>query len=168
MGIKRTSEILTIGFEINESALNTFTQERIDLQLNPLDLEVLLIYAVDLDPGRPSCIPGTNTQTTMSMTSTSQSAVPTIGEANCFARTQYAIQSTTPDAAVGFQHVAPDTPTGGDLPYIAIVATSDMFVQIKGANNSGAVTGSGKVFCARARVDASVYAALVQSQVLSS
>ena len=168
MAVKRTSEILTIGFNITESGTNTFTEERIDLQLNPLDREVLLIYAVDLDPGRPSCLPGTNTQTTMSMTSTSQDDIPTIGEANCFARVQYAFQSTTVDVAVGFQHVAPDTPTGGELPYIAIVATSNMFAQIKGAGNAGPVTGSGKVFCARAQVDASTYAALVQSQVLSA
>jgi len=168
MAIKRTSEILTVGFNIEESAANTFTQSTIDLMLNPLDQEVLLIYAVDLDPGRPSCLPGTNTQTTLSLTSTSQDDVPTIGSSNCLARVQYGIQSTTPDAVAAFQHTSPDSPTSAELAYIGIVATSDMFVQIKGANNAGPVTGSGKVFCARARVDAATYAALVQSQVLSA
>ena len=58
MALKPTSEIFTIGAKVTESAPNVFTEQRIDLQLNPLDNEVLAIYAVDIQNGRPEFIDG--------------------------------------------------------------------------------------------------------------
>ena len=43
MALKKTSEIVSISFSLNESAANTFTQEQIDLQLSPLDQEVFVV-----------------------------------------------------------------------------------------------------------------------------
>ena len=51
---------------------------------------------------------------------------------------------------------------------MGIIATNDFFIQVEGTNNTAAKIASGKVYGYRARADAAVYAALVQSEVLSS
>ena len=47
-GLKETSSLISISFQSNESGPNTFTQDRVDLQLNPLDQEVFVVYAINL------------------------------------------------------------------------------------------------------------------------
>ena len=68
---------------------------------------------------------------------------------------------------VGFSKSSMETPPSG-LEYIGIIATNDFFVQVLGTGNAAAKKVSGKLYGYRARADAAVYAALVQSEVLSS
>jgi hypothetical protein len=167
MSLKRTSEIMTIGFNVDESAANTFTEEKIDLQLDPLNREVFVVYAADLEVGSPSLVALTNTQSTMCLTSTSQNSIPRLGGTNVLARIQTQVKNIGPGDTATFESRHPDAPTSSALEYIGLVATSDVYVQIQGSNNSGAIVGSGKIWGARAQADAATYAALVQSQVLS-
>ena len=60
-GLKETSSIITIGASVIESAANTFTTARVDLQLNPLDNEVFIVYGIDLDMVDPNLVPGVDT-----------------------------------------------------------------------------------------------------------
>ena len=62
-GLKETSSLITIGFSVSETAPNTFQQGRVDLQLNPLDNEVFVVQAINLDPEAPDAIAATNTST---------------------------------------------------------------------------------------------------------
>jgi len=55
-----------------------------------------------------------------------------------------------------------------DIEYIGIIATNDFFLQVEGFANTGAKAVTGKIYGYRARADASIYAALVQSEVLSA
>ncbi len=168
MALKKMSEVVSISFQINESAANTFTQETINLQLDPLNQEVFVVTAVDLDPGFPSAVAGQNTLSTLTVTTTSKTAMPRIGDSQCLAKAQFAIQGAgLVDGGVPFQQTSPDSPTASNLDYIGIVATDNMFVQIQGGNNVGALVGSGRVYGYRARADAGTYGALVQSEVLS-
>ena len=82
-GLKETSNLIEISFQLNESAANTFTESRIDLQLNPLDNEVFIVYAVDLDPFNPDAIAGTDTSVLASVCSTSQTTAANLGVSNC-------------------------------------------------------------------------------------
>jgi hypothetical protein len=68
---------------------------------------------------------------------------------------------------VGFSYASTDTPAT-QLEYLGIIATNDFFIQIVGANNTSAKGMSGRLYGVRARADASIYAALVQSEVLTS
>lgn len=168
MALKKTSEVVSISFEINESAANTFTQKTVNLSLDPLNQEVFVVTAVDLDPGFPSAVAATNTLSTITVTTTSKSSVPRIGDSQCLAKAQFAIQAAgLVDGGVPFQQTSPDSPTSSMLDYIGIIATDDMFVQIQGGNNVGPLVGSGRVYGYRARADAGTYGALVQSEVLS-
>lgn len=168
MALKRTSEILTIGARVTESAANTFTQAQIDLQLNPLDQEVLLIYAVDLQVDAPDGVAATNTSVTAALTSTSQTGLSNISQSFTLAAASTAIRAGGPGEFAAFESRSfADTPSTA-IPYIGIVATNDMFIQVLGANNAVAKTCNAKIYCARAKADAATFSALVQSEILSS
>jgi len=170
-GLTQTSSLITIGFENTESAANTFTQNRVDLQLNPLDNEVFVCQAINLDPIVPDVVPGVNTQTNCSLTSTSVTAVQNLSNSACLAvatidiRTAGALAAAS--AGVGFSRTSMETPPAG-LEYIAIIATNDFFTQVEGSNNTGAKNVTGKLYGFRARAASSIYAALVQSELLSA
>jgi len=168
MALKRTSEILTIGTRVLETAANTYTQAQVDLQLNPLDQEVLLIYAVDLQVDAPDQVSGTNTSVSAVLTTTSQPTLSNIGQNLCIAAAASGIRSSAPNEQVSFESRSlADTP-GTSIPYIGIVATNDMFLSIRGGNNLVPKNCFAKIYCARAKADAATFAALVQSEILSS
>jgi len=167
-GLKQSSSLVSIGFSVSESAPNTFTQASTDLNLSPLDQEVFVVLAINLDVENPDAIAGTDTNSRAGVTSTSQAAMPNLSDANCLARTTHAIQAAGfVDSGVGFINQALETPPS-TLEYIGIIATNDFFVQVKGNGNLGAKGVSGKVYGYRAKANADIYAALVQSEVLSA
>jgi hypothetical protein len=168
MALKTTSSTIAIGFSITESAPDTFTQARVDLQLNPLDQEVFVVLAIDLDPATPLMIFGTNTATEMSVSTTSLSNMGNINQSQVMANTKLDIRCDVgAPTGVPFTRASGDEPQGV-LPYIAIISTNDFFIQLKGTNNGLARNGFGRMWGYRAKADASTYAALVQSEVLSS
>lgn len=167
-GLKETSSTVAIGFTLAESAANTFTQTSVDLNLSPLDREVFVVLAVNLDPESPDAIAGVNTATNASLTTTSQTAVSTLANPNCLAVANERIRAAGfVDGGVGFQTQSLETPPA-TLEYIGIIATNDFFIQVAGGANAGAKGVSGKVYGYRARADADIYSALVQSEVLSA
>jgi len=168
MALKRTSEIIRIGFSVLESAANTFTQEAVNLQLNPLDQEVFVVVAADLDPAAPFNVSGTNTQVGMSCSSTALTTLANLNNSSTIANAVMDIrQDPGGIEGVAFTRTSLDTPPAA-LDYIAIIATNDFFVQIEGVGNPSARLGFGALWGYRARADAATYAALVQSEVLSS
>jgi len=69
---------------------------------------------------------------------------------------------------VAFWENSPETPTANALDYIGIVSTNDFFVQVVGSQNLLVKGVQWRMWCARARVSADIYAALVQSETLSA
>jgi len=167
MGFKKTSSIVTISNQTTESALNTFTQTEIDLQLSPLDNEIFVVLAIDVSPQPPDMVGGTDSSTSVSVSSTSRTTVGSIGSSNVLGAGESAIRSDAPTNGVAFQHFSGETPTA-NLDYIGILATSQFFVQIEGAGNTGAKNAAVRVWGYRAKSDASTYAALVSSELLSA
>ena len=165
-GLKATSSNVAIGFSVTETALNTFTQASVDLNLSPLDREVFVVLAINLDPFTPECILGTDTKVESSLTTTSQTAVANLSNSNCLAASGNFIKSSA-GSSVGFQSLGAETPPS-TLDYIGIIATNDFFIQVKGTGNVGARGMDGKLYGYRARASADIYAALVQSEVLSA
>lgn len=167
-GLKETSSLIAVGFSVTETGPNTFTQAAVDLQLNPLDNEVAIVYAIDLDCEVPDAIAGTNTSMLSSLTTTSRTAMPNLSDSACLAVKNTRIRAAGfVDGGVGFTTGSNESPAT-QLEYIGIIATNDFFVQIEGQGNAIAHSMSGKLYMVRARADASIYAALVQSEVLSS
>ena len=167
-GLKQTSSVVSIGFDVVESAPNTFTQASVDLNLSPLDREVFVVLGINLDNTFPDALTAVNTQVRSAVTSTSQTAMPTLGDANCLARSTDSIRAAGfVDGGVSFTHQALETPPAM-IDYIGIIATNDFFVQIQGLNNLAAKGTAGKMYGYRAVANADIYAALVQSEVLSA
>lgn len=167
-GLKATSSTVAIGFSVSETAANTFTQGSVDLNLSPLDREVFVVQAINLDPENPDAVAATNTSVTAALTTTSQTAVGGLQDSNTLAKVQHAIMAAGfPGSGVSFQQQSLETPPAM-MDYIGIIATNDFFVQVLGQNNGFAKGVSGKLYGYRARADASIYSALVQSEVLSA
>ena len=168
MGFKKTSDTIAISFGLDESAANTFTQEEIALQLDVLNNEIFVVLGVDLDVANPDAIAGTDTATRASISSTTQTGVTGLQNSNCIASAREAIRAGGfVDSGVGFTRAAESTVLG-NVDYIALIATNNFFVQVAGQNNAGAKDVLGRMWGYRAKADASTYAALVQSEVLSA
>jgi len=167
-GLKQSSSLVSIGFGISELAANTFIEQSVDLNLSPLDREVFVVLAVNLDPFSPDAIAGTDTRVSTSLTTTRQTAVASLSNSNCLAAGASVIKAGGfVDGGVGFQTGSFETPPSS-LEYIGIVATNDFFVQCAGTGNGTAKGVSGKLYGYRAVANADIFAALVQSEVLSA
>jgi hypothetical protein len=167
-GLKQSSSVVSIGFSVDETAANTFTQASVDLNLSPLDREVFVVLAINLDPFTPEAIASVDTQVSSSLTTTSQTSVQNLSNSNCLAAASNHIKAAGfADSGVGFQSLGAETPPA-TLEYIGIIATNDFFIQVKGAGNVGARGMDGKLYGYRAVASADIYAALVQSEVLSA
>jgi len=167
-GLKQSSSVVSIGFTSAEAVAGTMAQNSVDLNLSPLDREVFVVLAVNLDADFPDAAAGNNTLVTAALTTTSQTAMPSLADANCLSKTSNAIRAGGfIDSGVGFSSQALETPPS-TLEYIGIIATNDFFVQVQGVGNGGTKAVQGKMYGYRAVADASIYAALVQSEVLSA
>ena len=168
MALKKTSEIISIGASVTESAANTFTQQQVDLQLNPLDQEVFVVLAINSDLSSPDVVAGTSTRCQASISTTSRTAVGGLQNSNVLTFAQNDIRMAAGSVeGVPFHRNASETPPS-DLPYLAIIATNNFFMQVQGSNNTGVKTFAAKVYGYRARADAATYAALTQSELLSA
>jgi hypothetical protein len=127
---------------------------------------VFVVLAVNLDPESPDMIDGQNTAVNCSLTTTSQTAVTNLSNSNCLSVANERIRGDV-GVAVGFQTASLETPPA-TLEYIGIIATNDFFVQCQGSNNNILKGVSGKLYGYRAIASADIYAALVQSEVLSA
>ena len=168
MGFKKTSDLIAVSFGVAETGANTYTQEEIALQLDVLNNEIFVVLAVDLNCSPPDATAATDTNVQAALTSTSQTAMVFLDNTNTIATSERTIRAAGfADAGVGFSHFSGETPDA-NLDYIALIATNNFFVSVKGTANGGAKSMAGRMWGYRARADASTYAALVQSEVLSA
>ena len=169
MALKRTSSTIQIGFSVAETAANTFTQLQVDLQLNPLDNEVFVVEAINLNPTAPDALAATNTATSASVCASSQTSVQSLSNSNCLADATLNIRAAGfVDGGVPFSRLPLESPQGTGLENVGIISTNDFFVQVQGTANAGTKAVSGRIYGHRAKADAATYAALVQSEVLSA
>jgi len=167
-GLKQSSSVVSIGFGVDETAPNTFTQTSVDLNLSPLDREVFVVLSVNLDPFTPDAVAAVDTNVQCSLTTTSQTGLANLSNSNCLAASGNFIKSAGfVDGGAAFQTLGSETPPA-TLEYIGIIATNDFFVQVGGAGNLAIKGVTGKLYGYRAIASADIYAALVQSEVLSA
>ena len=167
-GLKQSSSLIVIGARVAETGPNTFTQGRIDLQLNPLDNEVFVVQAIDLNVANPDALAGIDTSVTGALTVTSQTSLPGLSNTNTMAVKEMSIRAAGfVDGGVSFESASMESPPTG-LEYIGIISTNDFFLQVQGQGNVGTKAISAKVYGYRATASSSIYAALVQSELLSA
>jgi hypothetical protein len=165
-GLKPTSSLIVISASVTQSALGAFTAEQVSLQLNPLDNEVFVIYGIDIDAQAPSLIAGQQTLNTASVSTTSRTSVGSIGDNNVLANARIDTQDVGGSAVTN--QYSSDSAPGTMLEYIGILATNDFFLNIDaGANNLSPRVANCRIWGVRSRASSSIYAALVQSELLS-
>ena len=167
-GITETSSIITISGRIDELLPNTFVTEQITLSLNPLDREAFIVYAVQTDIAPPDALPGVNTGSTLTLSTTARTTTGGLNDSNVFHQHIMQIRAAGfVDSGVGFQQSGPDS-ASTQLPYLALIATDNFHVNLQGFNNVAVGQGQFKVYGQRVRLGADQYAALVQSELLSA
>ena len=162
-----TSSLITISEGLTESAANTFTSEKVDLQLNPLDNEVFVVYAVNIDSRPPDLERGLKTQTQASVSTTARTSVGSIANNNVLASQTIECINIDDTVSAFYEFSAGDTPSAL-LPYVGIIATNDFFINLEGSSNTNAKVTAVRVYGVRAKAESSIYAALVQSELLSA
>ena len=168
MALKRSSDIIAVSARVEETAPNTYTQHQISLQLDALNNEVFVILAVDMSLSPPDGIAATDTGTLAQLSTTSQTAITGYENSNIITRTERVIQGAGyTDYGAVFEHMAGESPQA-TLDYIQVVATPDLFLSMEGSNNGNVKACAVRIWGYRAKADAATYAALVQSEVLSS
>ena len=163
MGYKWTSETFTIREGVTESAANTFTEQTINLNLDSLSREILVIQRADLDVAYPDGVPGSYTSVMCSLANTTQTGVINIDDPDCIASANAVIVSGAPGDSVGFQEQMPETVNASDQP-LFIVATDNLYMGIKGLNNTNAKSAYMVLHARRAKADAGTYSAILTSQ----
>ena len=167
-GLTKPSSPITVSFSVAESAANTYTEERIDLQLNVLDQEVFVVTGINLDILPPDAIAATDTRVRGQLSSTSQDSAKSLSTPNVMAIARDDIRAAGfVDGGVAFSAMFGESPAVG-MDYLGIIATNDFFVAVEGAGNAGAKAMTGKLYGYRAIADAATFAALTQSELLSS
>lgn len=169
MPLKKTSEVFTISNIATQTAIDGFLQVQLSMPLNVLDQEVLAIYAVDFDLGQPDADVSQATQNVRcSLTATSQTGDVGINNSSCIAAGKLERKNDTGAALLGntiSSFNMAQTPTGTDIPYIYLLATDDMFLQIDSSNAGSVQSCKVRIWAQRLRADAATYAALVQSEL---
>ncbi|HIJ51518.1 MAG TPA: hypothetical protein HPP54_10815 [Nitrospinae bacterium] len=167
-GLKQTSAPLVISFSTDELVVNTFQQEQVSMQLNVLDREVMVVTGINIDVEPPNGIAGVDTITLASLSATSRTSVGSLADTNVLAVSRDSITSSGyVDNGVAFTQSFGETPSAG-MDYLQIISTNDFFIQVQGEGNLTPKGMQGKLFCYRAVADADVFAALVQSELLSA
>lgn len=174
-GLKATSSPIQISSSVSETGAGVFTSTQIDLTLNPLDNEVFVITQVNIDVDAPDMPAASGEQNfvSASLSTTSRATVGGINNENVLAAAQRYMGAKNINAnnAASYQFDREDPNfVAQDLDYLGIVATNNMFLQVQGEGSSPITpkTARCRVYGYRATASASVYAALVQSELLSA
>jgi hypothetical protein len=169
-GLKQSSSVVAIGFSAIEPAPNTFTQTTVDLNLSPLDREVFVVTQVNLDVDAPDSVLALTTSVDATLSTVLRTTLGDISNSNVLASARREIicnSGMTPDGGIPFDREDP-TFTALTEDYLGIIATSNCFLNLQGTNNGNVKQARVRIYGYRAQATAPVYAALVQSEVLSA
>ncbi len=165
-GLKQTSEIIAISTSITEAIAGTLATETIELALSPLDNQVFVVTKVDVQMSTPELIAATDTNVLVTLSTTERATIGSLGDSDVIsfhARGVTAAPGLT--TAVNFTDVNPDQPAPG-MDYLAVIFTSDMFLNIQGTNNVAVKNAQARIHGYRATASSAVYAAGVQAELL--
>jgi hypothetical protein len=168
-GLKPTSGTIVISAQSTEAAAGVLQGQQVNLQLNALDNEVFVVTMINLDPDAPDAVQPLSSAVDCSISTQERTTVGNISNSNVLAAARMEIicaAATTADGGISFSREDPLT-SDPNSDYIGIIATSDLFVNVIGTNNGNAKACRARIYGFRSRASSSVYAALVQSELLS-
>ena len=160
---KQTSSLVSIGAILTTTAPDTYTQLEVQLPLSSLDREVFVVTDVEFTLEAPQAIAATDTDTSVQVTSSSQTGMLAVNSPALIGKKQLMIRQ----GVVGLEEGNPGDSysTGSQADYIAIIATPNYFLAVDGNNNTVNQTGAVRVRGYRAVAEAAAYAALVTEEL---
>jgi hypothetical protein len=169
-GLKPSSSPIQISAAVTESAANTLTSDQIDLTLNVLDNEVFVVTQLNIDVDAPDSLTGLTTAVDATVSTTARTSVGSIADQNVLGsanRTIVTNAAMTADGGIPFDREDPLFAALSE-DYLGIIATNNAFLNIVGTNNGNVKQVRARIYGYRATASATVYAALVQSELLSA
>ena len=146
MDRKKTSSEVQISAGSTETGPNTFSQLEVDLSLSPLDNEVFVVTAIDLDLQAPDAIAATNTDFTAYVSTTSQTATVGIDNSNVLTSSRKDIRAAGfVDSGVGFDQPGMTSPPG-DPGMIREIATNNFLLGCPSPGNATATRANVLVY----------------------
>ena len=163
-----TSDPFYINGTVTESAADTYTQTQISAPLDSLNREGLLIHAVYFTSSQPDRVANQTSLLQMQVTTTSKSTIVKANDANLLAHREI----ITTGGAVEFSgpHVldlVANTDSYSTEMSLGIVATDDVYLGIRGDNQSAAKGAQVRIVASRIKLSADAYAALVTNELSS-
>jgi hypothetical protein len=169
-GLKTSSSPIQISAAVTELAANTLVSEQIDLTLNVLDNEVFVVTQINLDVDAPDSIANTSTAVDATVSTTARTTVGSIADQNVLGSASRQIicnAGMTPDGGIPFDREDPLF-SALEMDYLGIIATNNAFLNLVGTGNGNVKQVRARIYGYRATASSSVYAALVQSELLSA
>ena len=163
-GLKRTSADFFVSAQLQESAINTFTEATISLPLNSLDREVFVITGIIMDPGTPTSVPATQSDSFLQLTRNTAGAIQNISDFNLIALSVETINGGVAEFDFFSKTYGNQIMQSGQ-DFVDIVATPNMSIAVLGNNNLGLLTSNVRVYGYRAKADSAVYSALIASEL---
>jgi len=166
MAIKQITSLVNIGGVVTESAINTFTEAEIGINLSPVDRQVFVITDVAFTSSEPQVQVGVSTSVSYQVTKTSQAA--TVGANNpdlISAGAKFLFADAASHTWADTDFPQQQTSTGGRNDYLIILATEDAFISVVGVGNATVRTAHCRITGYFATADASTYQALVLSEL---
>ena len=167
-GLKQSSSPIQISSTTTELVANTFVTDQIDLTLNVLDNEVFVVTQINIDvdiPDYPAI--GFANLVNASVSTTRRTTVGSIANQNVLASANRTITVGAAGAGVAFDRETPLF-SAQEVDYLGIIATNNAFLNLQGIGNGNLKSAQCRIYGYRATASASVYAALVQSELLSA
>jgi hypothetical protein len=169
-GLKPSSSPIQISAAVTETAANTLTSEQIDLTLNVLDNEVFVVTQINIDVDAPDSLTGLTTSVDATVSTTARTTVGSIADQNVLGSANRQIvcnAAMTADGGIPFDREDPLF-SALEMDYLGIIATNNAFLNVVGTNNGNVKQVRARIYGFRASASSSVYAALVQSELLSA
>lgn len=163
-----TSDPFFVNGNLEQSAVDTYTETEISLPLDSLNREGILVHAVYWTSEDPSLAAGVASKINMQVTSTSKAAIVNANDANLISRRE--IITTGGAAEFSGPHILDFI--GSESPYqpsdnLMIVATDNVFLAVDSANQAVEKTVFFRMVCSRIKLSADAYAALVTNELSS-
>jgi len=163
MSFKFTSEPITIRGRITQTALNTFEEDIVNLNLDTLSREILVVLRADIDTSDPDSVAGAFVSCTASLSNAHQTSTINIDNADTIVATNKATISDGV-SSVAYANQEPQSMVASDDP-LFIVATDHLYLGVDSTNCVNAKTAYFVIQARRAKADADTYAALLTSQL---
>ena len=120
-----------------------------------------------MDLQNPDLLPGIATGNDVTISSRSRTTVGSLADNDVVAIARRSIEGAAGlTTSVFSSEEAPDQAAPAGMDYLFVVFTNDLFLNILGTNNAGALTCQARIWGYRATASASVYAAGVQAELL--